>query len=61
MDTNLLINNDLVWLAIPISTDNLGNEFALRNHYATAMPASWMLQELAALSQPAIPLWFRST
>ena len=43
-----LCNNDLLWLAIPIVADNLGNSLILRKHYAAARPTSWMLQESAA-------------
>ena len=44
---SLLCNNDLVWSAIPIVTDNIGDDFILRKHYAADSPASWMLRELA--------------
>ena len=41
---------DLLWIAIPIVTGNLGNDFILRKHYAKTRPTSWMLQELAVHS-----------
>ena len=47
---NSLCNKVLLWIAIPIVTDNLGNDFILRKHYTTTRPTSWMLQELAAHS-----------
>ena len=27
-----LCNNDLLWIAIPIATDNIGNDIVLRKH-----------------------------
>ena len=46
-------NKDLIWLAIPTVTDNLGNDFMLSKHYTTERPTSWMLQESAAHSLAA--------
>ena len=40
-------NNDLIRLAIPIVADNLGNDFIIRNHYASDIPTSWMLREFS--------------
>ena len=42
-----LRNNDLLWLDIPIVTDNLLGDFILKKHYKTPRPTSWMLRETA--------------
>ena len=43
-------NNDLTWLEIPITKDNLGNDFTISKLYSSSMLTSWMLQELAVHS-----------
>ena len=45
-----LENKDLQWLEIPMTTDNLGNDFILKKKYASKRPTAWMLQEIAARS-----------
>ena len=42
-----------MWLGIPIVSDNIGNDFIPRKHYASDTPTSRMLKELAAHSLPA--------
>ena len=41
-----LSKTDLLLLAIPTDTGNLGNDFILTKHYATSRPTSWILQEM---------------
>ena len=47
---NRLENKDLKWLEIPMTTDNLGNDFILKKKYTSKRPTAWMLQEIAARS-----------
>merc|ERR1712112_458030 len=47
---NRVKNTDLQWLAIPMTTDNLGNDFILKKKYTSGRPTSWMLQEIAVHS-----------
>ena len=39
-------NTDLIWRAIPIVTDNQGDDYILNRNYTAHRPISWMLQEL---------------